>query len=267
MPAWSPPANRAVSPYRPYRLRFTQSRPKCPASANPSKPAFNWPLTRRYALISPSQSAKSRRWSKSVPAAMQLQTDTSTVASTVDNKKVVELPLNGRSFTQLTILMPGAVAGAGALTAFQTSGTAVSISGPPPKRGQQLHARWRQQQRELLQDLRPTALDRCDPGIQDSDQHHLSGIRNGCRGKRQHRHQVGNQRDPRHSVRVSAQRQHGRFRVLREPVRDTAARISPEPVRHDGGRTDRKEQDVLLLHVRRPAPKPRVNAAQRRPDD
>ena len=62
-------------------------------------------------------------------AAMQLQTDTSTVASTVDNKKVVELPLNGRSFTQLTILMPGAVAGAGALTAFQTSGSAVSISG------------------------------------------------------------------------------------------------------------------------------------------
>ena len=62
-------------------------------------------------------------------AALQLQTDTSTVASTVNNEKVVELPLNGRSFTQLTILMPGAVAGAGALTAFQTSGTAVSISG------------------------------------------------------------------------------------------------------------------------------------------
>ncbi len=48
----------------------------------------------------------------------------------VDNEKVVELPLNGRSFTQLTILIPGAVAGAGGLTAFQTTGTAVSISGP-----------------------------------------------------------------------------------------------------------------------------------------
>ncbi len=59
----------------------------------------------------------------------QLQTDSSTVGSTVDNQKVVELPLNGRSFTQLTILMPGAVAGSGANTAFQTSGTAVSVSG------------------------------------------------------------------------------------------------------------------------------------------
>ena len=41
--------------------------------------------------------------------APQLQTDTATVATTVDNEKVVELPLNGRSFTQLTLLTPGAV--------------------------------------------------------------------------------------------------------------------------------------------------------------
>ncbi len=59
--------------------------------------------------------------------AATLQTDSSTVATTVDNAKVVELPLNGRSFTQLTVLVPGAV-GTGA-PGFQTSGTAVSVSG------------------------------------------------------------------------------------------------------------------------------------------
>ena len=60
--------------------------------------------------------------------ATTLQTDSSTVATTVDNRKVVELPLNGRSFTQLTVLVPGAV-GTGPPSGFINSGTGVSISG------------------------------------------------------------------------------------------------------------------------------------------
>ncbi|MEW5980007.1 MAG: carboxypeptidase regulatory-like domain-containing protein [Acidobacteriota bacterium] len=56
-----------------------------------------------------------------------LQSETSTVGTVIENKQVVELPLNGRSFTELTYLIPGAVRQGGAI--FQTSGSRVSVSG------------------------------------------------------------------------------------------------------------------------------------------
>jgi len=56
-----------------------------------------------------------------------LQSETSTVGTVIENKQVVELPLNGRSFTELTYLIPGAVREGGAI--FQTSGSRVAVSG------------------------------------------------------------------------------------------------------------------------------------------
>ena len=62
-------------------------------------------------------------------AAPLLQTSSSTVGTVVDSKKVRELPLNGRNFVQLTLLIPGATQGNNAGGFFVVGGASTSVSG------------------------------------------------------------------------------------------------------------------------------------------
>ena len=63
----------------------------------------------------------------------QVDTATSTVANLVEQKQIVDLPLNGRNFQQLITLAPGVQVAQTATTSFYGKGDTYSIAGGRPE--------------------------------------------------------------------------------------------------------------------------------------
>jgi hypothetical protein len=72
-------------------------------------------------------------------AAPLVNTITSDLGNVIENKRIVELPLNGRQFVELALLTVGASSGAtkgGTATAFQLAGPMVSVNGARPNQNE-----------------------------------------------------------------------------------------------------------------------------------
>src|SRR5207249_6435328 len=59
----------------------------------------------------------------------QIETTTATVSNVVDEKKVTDLPLNGRDLTQLSFLQPGVIKSPAGAGAFSGLGDKLSVAG------------------------------------------------------------------------------------------------------------------------------------------
>ena len=92
-----------------------------------------------------------------------IATENATVGTVIENKRIVEMPLNGRNFLQLTSLSPNVSYG------FTTAGqedqrqggsrSAEHLCRRPAERVQPLHAGWRGEYRCQFQHIRDLAVD------------------------------------------------------------------------------------------------------------
>ena len=194
--------------------------------------------------------------SPSTPNRRSSRPPTRTLGIVVDEKKIVELPLNGRNFTQLGTLLPGVVA-----PPARSAGRRRRDAGRIRRRDvgiqrqrhaqpvEQLPARRRQQQRHLQHRVRDAAAARRHPGVQDPHALLQRRVRPQRRVGRQRRHAGGQQSAARRRLGVQPRRRAAGAQLLR--AADAAqAEAEAEPVRRQPRRTAGAQPAVRVRLLR-----------------
>ena len=164
-----------------------------------------------------------------------VNTEEGRISSLVDEKRVAELPLNGRNVFQLIELQPGAVGNPGNAVLGGIGRRQLRVRQRPAQPREQLPARRHRQQRPVHGRPRRRQPERGhDPGVPRLVEQLLRGVRPQQRVGRQRRHQVRHEHGARHRLRVPPQRRARRADGLRR--RGRSAQV--QPVRRHRRRAD-----------------------------
>ena len=190
-----------------------------------------------------------------------LQQSTSELGTVIGVKAVEDLPLNGRNFTQLLTLTPGATPvstaqsnGIGSHDLANVGVPGASFSNPS------IHGQWNRMNIHLLDGLNNTnyignmyVIPPIIDAIEEFKvQSHNDKAEFGGRPRRHHqRHfQDWHERISRQSLGVRPQRRAERAGSVCRRVQREAGRVPAEPVRRGSRRADREEPHVLPLRIR-----------------
>ena len=142
-------------------------------------------------------------------AAPMLNSENSVVGTVIENRRIVELPLNGRNYLQMIALTSNVTAEMSSRHRGQRpQGWRASEPGfldcRPAQRLQPLHAGRHRKHRAQLRPVRDPSFDRRPAGVQGPDRSVLSRVRpQSVTGDR--RHEVRDKPVSRHGFRVSSQ--------------------------------------------------------------
>ena len=150
-----------------------------------------------------------------------VNTSTATLGKVIENRRVTELPLNGRNALSLMALAPSVKSSAGptAERLLRSRHRALADQHQrQPARHQQLPPRRRHQQPELSCRHQHQSDCRRRGGVQGPDQQHVVRVRLHRRRRGQPRHEIGHEPVPRQPLRLRAQRPLRRQERARRPT-------------------------------------------------